>query len=115
MGQFGKITSLAELPADKVLINYVKKAARLNEDGVKVPKSKSKARPPLVVPDYFKAALQKNKKALSAFEAFSYSHKKEYIEWLSEAKREETRNARLKTAIQWIASGKSRNWKYMNC
>ncbi|MBM3840792.1 MAG: hypothetical protein FJ398_23110 [Verrucomicrobia bacterium] len=87
MGQFGRITSLSDLPKDDVLIGYIKKAVELNEAGVKLsvrPKSKDKKE--LIVPDYFVALLKKNKKALSTFEAFSYSHKKEYVEWITEAK-----------------------------
>jgi uncharacterized protein YdeI (YjbR/CyaY-like superfamily) len=68
-----------------------------------------------VVPHYFLAAVKKNRKALTAFENFSYSHKKEYVEWVTEAKREETRAQRLATTVQWLAQGKSRNWKYANC
>jgi uncharacterized protein YdeI (YjbR/CyaY-like superfamily) len=69
----------------------------------------------LVVPDSLKVALQKNKKALTTFEGFSYSHKKEYVEWITEAKREETREQRLATTIQWLSQGKARNWKYASC
>jgi uncharacterized protein YdeI (YjbR/CyaY-like superfamily) len=64
------------------------------------------------VPDYFLAALKKNKKALTTFENFSPSCRREYVEWLIEAKREATRAQRLQTAIQWLAAGKSRHWKY---
>jgi uncharacterized protein YdeI (YjbR/CyaY-like superfamily) len=67
------------------------------------------------VPDYFSAALKKNRKALETFENFSYSHKKEYVQWVAEAKREETRAERIETSIAWLAEGKARNWKYMNC
>jgi len=116
MGQFGRITKMSDLPTDKVLLGYIKEMVRLNDAGIKVPaKAKPKEKNELVVPDYFIAALKKNKKAMTAFEAFSYSHRKEYIQWLTEAKREETRAQRLKTAIEWLAQGKSRNWKYMNC
>ena len=69
----------------------------------------------LVVPDYFQSVLKKNKKARTTFEAFSYSHQKEYVEWITEAKREETRAARIKTALKWLAQGKARNWKYEHC
>ena len=69
----------------------------------------------LEVPQFLTAALNKNKKAQTTFADFSYSHKKEYVEWLTEAKRPETREQRLATAIQWLAEGKPRNWKYMNC
>ena len=67
------------------------------------------------MPDYFSAALDKNKKALATFEGFSYSHKKEYVEWITEAKQEETRARRMKTTLEWLAQGKARNWKYANC
>jgi uncharacterized protein YdeI (YjbR/CyaY-like superfamily) len=126
MGQFGRIKSLADLPGDKVLLGYIKKAVRLNEAGVKKDapsasaalrrdKLRLKVKKELVVPDYFTGALRKNKKALATFEGFSYSHKKEYVEWITEAKREETRANRLATALAWLAQGKARNWKYMNC
>jgi uncharacterized protein YdeI (YjbR/CyaY-like superfamily) len=117
MGHFGKITSLKELPSDQKFLKYVRKAAALNEQGIKKPaelKPKS-ARRELTIPEYFHAALSKNKKAATAFEAFSYTNKKEYLDWLTEAKREETRSQRLQTAIAWLAEGKVRNWKYLNC
>jgi hypothetical protein len=111
-----RITSVAELPSDSILLGYIKEAVRLNEEGIKVPaKPKSKAPKTLEVPAFLTAALKKNKKAQTTFNDFSYSHKKEYVEWLTEAKRPETREQRLATAIQWLAEGKPRNWKYMNC
>jgi uncharacterized protein YdeI (YjbR/CyaY-like superfamily) len=67
------------------------------------------------VRDDLLTALRKDKQALTTFESFSYSHKKEYVEWITEAKREETRNSRLRTAIEWMANGKPRHWKYANC
>jgi uncharacterized protein YdeI (YjbR/CyaY-like superfamily) len=116
MGQFGRITSMSDLPKDEVLLRYIKKAARLNDAGVKIPsRARPKVRKPLVVPPYFRAALKKNKKALASFENFSYSHKKEYVEWITEAKTEATRQRRLATSVEWLAEGKARNWKYMNC
>jgi len=69
----------------------------------------------LKAPDFFMAALRKNKKALATFQAYSYSHKKEYVEWVGEAKREETRQRRLEKTAAWLAEGKSRNWKYEGC
>jgi uncharacterized protein YdeI (YjbR/CyaY-like superfamily) len=114
-GQFGRITRLKDLPPDKKLLQYVKEAVALNEEGVKLPaksKSKTKAKTPLEVPDYFVRALRKNKQALVAFEGFSYSHRKEYIEWITEAKAETTRDRRIAQALEWLAEGKSRNWKY---
>jgi len=116
MGHFGKITSLKDLPSDKQFVEYVRKAAALNKQGIKKPadlKPKS-ARPELTIPEYFRTALRKNKKATATFAGFSYTNKKEYLDWLSEAKREETRAKRLKNTIDWLAEGKPRNWKYLN-
>ena len=110
-----KVTDVAELPADKVLLDYIREAVSLNEDGVKAPKAKKAPKKELEIPDYFLAALKKNKKAQATFEAFSPSHKREYVEWITEAKQEATRDRRLAQAIKWMAAGKPRNWKYMNC
>jgi len=115
MGQFGRITSIDDLPTKKVLLGYVKQAVKLNEEGVKAPKPPKKEKAKLVVPPYFRAALKKNKKAQSAFVNFSPSHQREYVEWITEAKQEATRQRRLETAIEWLAQGKSRNWKYEKC
>jgi uncharacterized protein YdeI (YjbR/CyaY-like superfamily) len=111
MGQFGRITSIEDLPTKKELVALIKKAAKLNEEGVKVEKKKA-PRPELPVPAELAVALAKNKQARANFEAFPPSHKREYNEWIGEAKREETRAARVAQAIEWIAEGKSRNWKY---
>lgn len=111
MGHGGKIMSLDDLPSDKTMIAYIKEAAKLNADGIKIKKapiSKKK----LIVPAYFLSALKKNKKALVVFTAFSYSNKKEYVEWITEAKTEETRISRMKTAVEWMSEGRVRNWKY---
>jgi uncharacterized protein YdeI (YjbR/CyaY-like superfamily) len=116
MGQFGRLTSVSDLPKDTVLLGYVKQAMRLNDEGIKVPARAAARKPkPVRVPDYFRVALDKNKAALQTFENFSPSHQREYIEWLTEAKRDETRQKRLTTTLAWLAEGKPRNWKYMNC
>jgi len=112
MGQFGRLTRVSDLPSKKILAGYVKKAMALNEQGVKVARP-TKPKKDLVVPEYFIAALHKNKKALAVFERFPPSHKREYVEWVAEAKGEDTRNRRLAQAVEWIAEGKQRNWKYM--
>ena len=115
-GQFGRITKLSDLPSKKILSGYIKEAMKLNDAGVKPPsRSKPKSPKELVVPDDLAGALKKNRQALAAFEKFSPSHKREYIEWITEAKTEATRTRRLETAVQWMAEGKPRNWKYMNC
>jgi len=104
------------LPPDKIILKQVKEAARLNDEGVKAPpQRKAKAKVPIKVPSYFKAALARNAKARATFEGFSYSHKKDYIEWITAAKTEGTRQKRLATTLEWLAEGKSRNWKYEKC
>jgi uncharacterized protein YdeI (YjbR/CyaY-like superfamily) len=116
MGHFGKLTRVSDLPSKKVLTGYIKKAMQLNDEGVKAPsRVKKKAPKPVVVPEDLETALKKNKKAAESFAKFSPSHQREYIEWITEAKTEATRTRRLATAIEWMAEGKPRNWKYMNC
>lgn len=111
MGHLGRITSLADLPPDRVLAGYLSKAAALNDYGVKVER-KPPARKRLVVPPALSAALKRNRKAASVFEGFTYSHRKEYIDWIAEAKTDATRERRVQTTIAWLAEGKPRNWKY---
>jgi len=116
MGQFGRITKLSDLPSKNVLTGYIKEAMKLNEAGVKKPAPpKPKTPRELVVPDDLAEALQENAVARATFAKFSPSHKREYVEWITEAKTEATRTKRLRTAIEWMAEGKARNWKYMNC
>ena len=116
MGQFGRITSLAELPGDKEFARIIKAAMKLHIEGAKSPsRSKPAEKKELVVPDYFLAAVKKNKKALTTFVGFSTAKQREYVEWISEAKTEATRDKRLLQAIEWMAEGKVRNWKYLNC
>ncbi len=113
MGHLGKLTSLKELPSDKKIISWIKEAMQLNEKGIKLPaKSITVKTTVLHLPDFFISALNKNKKAKQVFEKFPPSHKKEYLEWIIEAKTEATREKRLKTAIEWMAEGKNKNWKY---
>jgi len=112
MGHLGRITSLKDLPPDKALISSIKEAMKLNDDGIKIKAKPSTAKADVVVPEYFIRALNKNKKAKELFDQFSPSHQREYIEWFTEAKTEETRNRRMETALEWIAGNKSRNWKY---
>lgn len=114
MGSLGRIESLKDLPSDKVMKDYIKQSMKLTDEGVKKtakPAGKEKI-VEIEVPDYFMAALKKNKKALAVFEKFAPSHRKEYLEWITDAKREETRNKRIAEAIDWMAEGKSRHWKY---
>jgi uncharacterized protein YdeI (YjbR/CyaY-like superfamily) len=113
MGNLGRITSLKDLPPDKVILDFIKQAKKLNDDGVKLPLRPKMARKELKTPEDMLSALKKNKKALSSFGDFSPSHKREYIEWITEARTEATRKKRLDQAIAWMAEGKPRNWKYM--
>ncbi len=110
-GMGRKITSVEELPSDRELIAQIRKAAKLNEEGVKVTRT-VRPKAPLRAPADFMAAVKKNRKALAAYTAFSPSHKREYIEWITEAKGDDTRKRRVATAVGWMAEGKSRNWKY---
>jgi uncharacterized protein YdeI (YjbR/CyaY-like superfamily) len=121
MGSLGRITTLKDLPSDKQMLSLLRQAAGFIDRGeytspiaarnkvVKAPK------PTLETPPEFAKALKADKKAATAFAAFSPSCKREYIEWIAEAKRPETRDKRIAQAIEWIAEGKQRNWKYQNC
>jgi uncharacterized protein YdeI (YjbR/CyaY-like superfamily) len=112
-GMLPRVTSIKELPSKAVLTRLVKQAARLNVDGVKPAVKPRTPKAEIEVPDFFLAALRKNKKALAVFDAFPPSHRREYVEWLTGAKKEDTRQRRLETAIAQLAEGKPQNWKYM--
>ena len=111
-GQFGRITSVKDLPARRALAALVKQAAALHDQGVRAPRVKTAPKQPLKEPADFTAALGKNKKARAAYTAFSPSHRREYLEWILDAKTAATRQRRLADAIAWMAEGKPRNWKY---
>ncbi|MBA2628071.1 MAG: YdeI/OmpD-associated family protein [Gemmatimonadales bacterium] len=112
MGQFGRITRVADLPARRVLIGYVRKAAELNEAGERAPARPRRARPPIAPPAELTAALARSKRARETFERLAPSQRRDYSEWISEAKRAETRERRVATAVEWLAEGKTRNWKH---
>ncbi len=115
MGHFGRITSLKDLPPDKTILAYIREAMELNELGVPLPSTRKdgkKTSKEVIVPDEILKALKKNKAALKTFETFPPSHKREYIEWITEAKTEPTREKRIAQMLEWLAEGKSRNWKY---
>lgn len=113
MGSFGRIASLKDLPSDKVILSYIKEAMKLNDDDVKLEKAKPAEKKQLIIPEYIIDSLKKNQKAFATFENFSYTNKKDYVEWITEAKTEETRNKRLAQAVEWMKQGKIRNWKYI--
>jgi uncharacterized protein YdeI (YjbR/CyaY-like superfamily) len=112
MGSWGRITSLDGIPPDKDIIEFIRVAASLNEQGIKSPKRAPK---PVVVnmPGDFMKAIRANKKALATYEQFSPSNKRDYAEWINSAKSEDTRSERMKTAVEWMSQGKPRMWKYM--
>jgi len=114
MGNFGRLTDVKQLPSRRMLISYIKQAMRLNAEGVKAPrKTAAQRRPPPRTPADLGAALKRNAKARATWEGFSPSHRRDYVEWITEAKRPETRRQRLATTLEWLAEGKARNWKYM--
>lgn len=112
MGNLGRLTKPGDLPPDDVMIGFIKQAKKLNDEGVKLPSKTAKEKKELVIPAYLTEILNKNKKAKETFDNFSYSHKKEYVEWITEAKTEATREKRMNTTIEWLTEGKAKNWKY---
>jgi uncharacterized protein YdeI (YjbR/CyaY-like superfamily) len=114
MGQFGRLTSLADLPDEATLIDLTRKAMRLIDEGVKPVRDKT-AKAPFTVPQDMRAAIDANAAARTTFDAFPPSAQRDYVEWITEAKRDETRTRRLAQAVEWLAEGKRRHWKYENC
>lgn len=115
-GQFGRITSLADLPADATLRSYLAEAVRILDSGgpVKAGSASKARRPEVPVPTDFAAMLEQHPAAAATFAKFSPSHRREYLEWIVGAKREETRAKRIATAIDWLAQGKTKEWKYQS-
>lgn len=112
MGHFGRFESIDDVPKDAALIAMVREAVALNASGAKVARRTSAPKPPPRTPADMLAALKKNRKAFAAWQAFPPSHKREYVEWITEAKTDGTRARRLETAVGWIADGRARHWKY---
>ena len=116
MGSLGRITTLRDLPSDRKMTKYIRAAAELTDSGAPSrPRQAKKRAAPVAMPKDLQARLAKNKKASANFESFSPSARKEYIEWIAEAKQPATREKRLATTVEWVAEGKRRNWKYENC
>jgi hypothetical protein len=115
MGSFGRLRSTADLPPDSELTQLLRKARDEIVSGVKPKKVAKAPKPEIAVPDDFAAALAGSASAKSAFDAFAPSHRREYLEWVTEAKRPETRAKRIAQAVEWIGEGKKRNWKYESC
>jgi uncharacterized protein YdeI (YjbR/CyaY-like superfamily) len=114
MGQFGRLTALDDLPPRADLIALTRKAIKLVDDGVKPVRDKHK-KPPFSVPQDLRAAIDAVPAAAATFDAFPPSQQREYADWVSEAKRDETRAKRLAQSVEWLAEGKRRHWKYENC
>jgi len=112
MGQFGRITALNDLPPALTMKQYLKAAMQLVDKGVTRPRPVAARKPPLRIPADLKQALAANRRAAATFETLPPSHKREYIEWITEAKTAPTRERRLATTLQWLEEGKHRNWKY---
>jgi uncharacterized protein YdeI (YjbR/CyaY-like superfamily) len=112
MGHLGRIQSLGDLPPDKTMIRWIKEAAQLNETGAKLP-PKAKHTEAVAAPPDLLQALKKNKAALATYTAFGNGNKREYVAWVTDAKTAETRQKRIATAVDWMAEGKIRNWKYV--
>jgi len=112
-GQFGKIASVKDLPSDKELAKIIKFAKKLNDDEIKAPPMRKGPRPELKAPADLLSALAKNKKAKTTFDNFPPGQRREYISWVIEAKQAATRASRIATAVEWMAEGKVRNWKYV--
>jgi hypothetical protein len=113
MGQFGRFESIDDLPSETAMIRMVKEATALNDAGIKMPRVAKAPKPPARAPAYMLAAIKKNKKAQQTYDAFSPSARREYVEWVTEAKSDATRDRRLETTVQWLFEGKIRNWKYV--
>ena len=114
-GNFGRLMSVKDLPSQKQLTGVITAAMKLNEDGTATPRPRKAPRPAPDVPVELVRALEKNRKAKDVFEKFPPGHRREYVEWITEAKREETRAKRVAQTVQWLTEGKSRHWKYQDC
>ncbi len=115
MGSLGQIKSIDDVPSKEILISYIHEAMVLIDNGAKIKKEKAPKPKEVETPPWFLDALQQKDAAIIAYEKFSPSQKREYIEWLTEAKTDATRTKRMATALEWIAEGKTRNWKYAKC
>ncbi|HEX8624945.1 MAG TPA: YdeI/OmpD-associated family protein [Allosphingosinicella sp.] len=115
MGQFGRLASVADLPPDEVLHALVRKAMALTDAGTRPARAKAAPKAELETPPDLSAALDANPAARATFDGFPPGGRREYVEWVAEAKRPETRDKRIAQAVEWMAEGKRRNWKYENC
>jgi uncharacterized protein YdeI (YjbR/CyaY-like superfamily) len=115
MGQFGRLTSVDDLPPDRELDALIREAAAIAKTAPAPRKAKHAPKPPPELHPDFAAALARAPKAKAALEAFPPSAQRDYFEWISEAKQDATRQKRIATAVEWLGEGKRRHWKYENC
>ena len=117
MGQFGRITAVGDLPPEGELIEKLQAAqARVLEKGTALKRAAPRApKPEIPMPEDFAAALAAAPAAQGHYDAFSSSQRREYLEWITEAKTQTTRARRMAQAAEWISEGKRRNWKYERC
>ncbi len=115
MGQFGKLTSVDDLPPDKDLEALIRKAAELTAAAPAPRKAKNAPKPPHELHPEFAAALKAAPKAKATLESFPPSARRDYLEWVGEAKQDATRQKRIATSIEWLSEGKRRHWKYQDC
>ncbi|MEA3011315.1 MAG: hypothetical protein QOJ91_3007 [Sphingomonadales bacterium] len=115
MGQFGRLASVADLPADEVLQALIRKAMALTDSGARPARPAKAAKPDPETPPELESALAGNPAAKATFDSFPPSCRREYADWVREAKRPETRAKRVAQAVEWMAEGKRRNWKYEKC
>jgi uncharacterized protein YdeI (YjbR/CyaY-like superfamily) len=114
MGQFGRLTSLDDLPDRATLVALTRQSMALIDEGAKPPRATAK-KAPFTVPQDLRAAIDAVPAAKATFDGFAPSCQREYVEWVTEAKRDETRAKRLNQSVEWLTEGKKRNWKYENC
>ncbi len=117
MGQFGKLATLRDLPSDKQLTTYLRKAMALSVAGAKSSRPKAAARRAPTLPEDLATPLAQKKHAAArkTWAAFGSGAQREYVDWINEAKTDTTRQRRIATTLEWLAEGRKRNWKYEKC
>jgi len=115
MGQFGRLTSLDDLPTDAELDSLIREAAAIAKTAPAPRKPKHAPKPPPELHPKFAAALGRSPKAKAGLDGLPPGAQREYLEWIAEAKQDATRQKRIADAVQWLSEGKRRNWKYEKC
>jgi len=115
MGQFGRLETVSDLPPDAELDKLIAEAAALATTAPAPRKTKHEPKPAATLHPDFAAALESNPAAKATLDGFAPSARRDYLDWISEAKQEATRAKRIATAIEWLAQGKKRHWKYQDC